>query len=104
MCILAVSEVYAVCRLSDCYGSRAFEERERETGRETGRERERLEAGQKKKSITFFPSKWSLIKVLSREVSQKVPFLSLWKQQRGSHRGQCAVPSFHLICMLERIR
>ena len=78
---------------------RGTEKRERE------RERESKRVGaMQKKSITIFASKWSLIKVLSREVSQKVPFLSLWKRRRGAHRGQSAVPSFHLIGLLERIR
>lgn len=90
--LLATIGVYPVWRLSDCYYSRALK-RARES-----------ESDSKKKSIIFFASKWSLIKVLSREVSQKVPFLSLWKRHGAVLHGQSAVPSFHLICMLERIR
>lgn len=90
--LLATIEVYPVWRLSDCYYSQALK-RARES-----------KSDSKKKSITFFASKWSLIKVLSREVSQKVPFLSLWKRHGAVLHGQSAVPSFHLICMLERIR
>lgn len=61
MCILAASEVYAVCRLSDCYGSRAFEEREGDRGRQKESEREReteserLRAVQKKFYYIFSP-------------------------------------------------